>query len=86
MPEYVSGWCGHEFESHSQPFLLTYPEADLKLMTFSLIFSNLIWRLSCLSKTATYLTVKIGYRTEARALMFALFGDVTRNFRLYDIT
>jgi len=25
IPEYVSGWCGHGFESHSQPFLLTYP-------------------------------------------------------------
>jgi len=24
--EYVSGWCGHGFETHSQPFLLTYPE------------------------------------------------------------
>jgi len=24
-------WCGHGFESHSQPFLLTYPEADLSL-------------------------------------------------------
>jgi len=21
---YFSDWCGHEFESHSQPFLLTY--------------------------------------------------------------
>jgi len=31
MPEYVSGWCGHGFKSHSQPFLLTYPEADLSL-------------------------------------------------------
>jgi len=20
MPEYVSGWCGHGFESHLQPF------------------------------------------------------------------
>jgi len=27
----ISGWCGHGFESHSQPFLLTYPEADLSL-------------------------------------------------------
>jgi len=26
---YVTGWCGHGFEFHSQPFLLTYPEADL---------------------------------------------------------
>jgi len=24
-----NGWCGHGFESHSQPFLLTYHEADL---------------------------------------------------------
>jgi len=24
-------WCGHGFESHSQPFLLVYPEADLSL-------------------------------------------------------
>jgi len=31
MPEYVSGWWGHGFESHSQPILLTYPEADLSL-------------------------------------------------------
>jgi len=31
MSEYVSGWCGHGFESHSQPFLLTYPEVDLSL-------------------------------------------------------
>jgi len=23
-PEYVSCWCRHEFEPHSQPFLLTY--------------------------------------------------------------
>jgi len=22
MPEYVSGWCRHGFDSHSQPFLL----------------------------------------------------------------
>jgi len=29
--EHVSGWCGHGYESHSQPFLLTYPEADLSL-------------------------------------------------------
>jgi len=26
---YVTGWCGHGFESHSQPFLLRYPEAYL---------------------------------------------------------
>jgi len=31
MPKYVSGWCGHGFVSHSQPFLLTYSEADLNL-------------------------------------------------------
>jgi len=31
MPGYVSGWCRHELESHSQPFLLTYSEADLSL-------------------------------------------------------
>jgi len=31
MPEHVSGWRGHEFESHSQPFLLTYTQADLSL-------------------------------------------------------
>jgi len=31
LPEYVSGWCGHEFEFHSQSFLLTYPEVDLSL-------------------------------------------------------
>jgi len=29
IPVYVTGWCGHGFESHSQPFLMTYPEADL---------------------------------------------------------
>jgi len=29
IPVYVTGWCGHGVESHSQPFLLTYPEADL---------------------------------------------------------
>jgi len=26
---YVTGWYGYGFESHSQPFLQTYPEADL---------------------------------------------------------
>jgi len=31
IPEYVSGWCGHGFESHSQPVLLTYLEAALSL-------------------------------------------------------
>jgi len=31
---YVTGWCGHGFKSHLQPFLLTYPEADL---TYSFI-------------------------------------------------
>jgi len=32
MPEYMSGWWGHGFESqHSQPFLLTYPEANFSL-------------------------------------------------------
>jgi len=25
-PEYVSDWCEHGFELHSQLFLLTYPE------------------------------------------------------------
>jgi len=34
MPEYVSGWCGHGFESHWQPFLLKF-----KLMTSRLLFS-----------------------------------------------
>jgi len=29
IPVCITGWCGHEFESHSQPFLLTYPEVDL---------------------------------------------------------
>jgi len=24
-PEYISGWCGHGFESHLQPCLLTTP-------------------------------------------------------------
>jgi len=35
MPECVCSWCRHGFESqfcwNSQPFLLTYPEADLSL-------------------------------------------------------
>jgi len=31
MPEYDFGWYGREFESHSQPILLTDPEADLNL-------------------------------------------------------
>jgi len=31
MTENVCGWCGHGLESHSQPFLLTDPEADLSL-------------------------------------------------------
>jgi len=25
-PEYISSWCGHGFESHSQPFMLTCHE------------------------------------------------------------
>jgi len=29
MPDYVSSWCRHGFESHSQPFLLIYLEAEL---------------------------------------------------------
>jgi len=41
MPEYVSSWCGHGFESHSQPFLLTYPGADLSL--WRLVFYFQIW-------------------------------------------
>jgi len=31
MPEYVSGWCGHGFDTRSQPFFLAYFEADLGL-------------------------------------------------------
>jgi len=27
IPVYITGWCGHGFDS--QPFLLTYSEADL---------------------------------------------------------
>jgi len=41
MPEYVSGWCGHGFESHSQPLLLTYPETDLSL--WRSVFCFLRW-------------------------------------------
>jgi len=29
IPVYVTGWYGLGFKSHSLPFLLTYPEADL---------------------------------------------------------
>jgi len=29
IPEYVSSWCGHGFESHLQPFLLTYSYSGL---------------------------------------------------------
>jgi len=29
IPVYITGWYGQGFESHSQPFLLTSPEADL---------------------------------------------------------
>jgi len=29
IPVYVTRWSGHVFESYSQPFMLTYPEADL---------------------------------------------------------
>jgi len=29
IPVYVTIWCRHGFESHSQLFLLTYPEAEL---------------------------------------------------------
>jgi len=58
MPENVSGWCGHGFQSHSQPFLLTYPRGWFKLMTSRLLFSNLIWKLSSLAKKrAACLTV-----------------------------
>jgi len=35
---YVSGCCRHEFESHSQSFLLAYSEADFKLVKFRLLF------------------------------------------------
>jgi len=44
MPEYVSGWYGHGFESHSQPFLLTYPEVDLSLWRFVFYFQTPIKR------------------------------------------
>jgi len=47
--------------------LLTYPKVDLTL--WRLLFSNLIWKLLSLAKRAAFLTVWIGYRTEARALM-----------------
>jgi len=40
MPEYVFGWCGHGFETHSQPFLLTYPETDLSLWRLILYFQT----------------------------------------------
>jgi len=42
---YVSGWCGHGFESHSQPFLLTYSEADLSLWHY-FNFTQLIFHLT----------------------------------------
>jgi len=29
--EYVFGWPGYGFKPHLQPFLLTYPEADITL-------------------------------------------------------
>jgi len=34
MPDYVSGWCEHVFEYHSQPFLLTYPKTNLDKKRF----------------------------------------------------
>jgi len=37
MPEHASNWCGHGFESHLQPFLLTSWDW-LKLMTSHLLF------------------------------------------------
>jgi len=40
MPEYVSGWCGHELESHSQPFLLTYFEVNLSLWRSAFCFDS----------------------------------------------
>jgi len=47
------------------------PQCWFKHMNFRLLFSNIIRRLSYLGKRAACLTVLIGYRTEARALMLA---------------
>jgi len=38
MPEHVFCWCGLGFESHSQPFLLTCPEADFAFDVSSSVF------------------------------------------------
>jgi len=40
VTQFVSGWCRHGFESHSQSFLLTYfdPEADLSLLRLVFYF------------------------------------------------
>jgi len=35
-------WCGHGLESHSQSFLLTYPEDDLAYGVLSSIFKCMI--------------------------------------------
>jgi len=41
-PEYVSGWCGHGFESHSQPFLLTYPGLIKAYDVLSSVFTQIL--------------------------------------------
>jgi len=40
MLEYVSGRCGHGFESHSQPFLLAFPELKKVYDVLSSLFQS----------------------------------------------
>jgi len=70
MPEYVSGWCGHGFKSHSHPVLLTYLKADISLWRSDFYFQ--IWYgdfhpsiKDCLIDFSDCLPIK------ARALMLA---------------
>jgi len=44
-PKYVSGWCGHGFESHSQPFLLTCPGL---IKAYDVVSSVFIYKMKAL--------------------------------------
>jgi len=57
----------HGFESHLHPFLLTYPEAGLSLDLSSVFKYDMEAFIP--ANRAACLIVKIGYRTEVRALM-----------------
>jgi len=67
ISKYVSGWCGHGFESYSQPFCADVLRRWFKLMTFCF---QLWYRRFNHSKNGLFaLNVLIRNQTKARAMI-----------------